>query len=178
MPNKKSICYNKIAESITERNNQIPELLQKILEILDTIIAVNDIENNKIEELKRKIDTITRYQKPYISKMLNELLLQNPINVEIICNYIIAEQNEINMKESTKETKIKRIIHLSKFFSNKKSFYDMTKENILDYLNNLKKPSSIDPTHKSIGTWNARQMLFLNSLGGYIIKMNLTTQKG
>lgn len=110
--------------------------------------------------------------------MLNELLLQNPINVEIICNYIIAEQNEINIKESTKETKIKRIILLSKFFSNKKSFYDMTKENILDYLNNLKKPSSIDPTHKSIGTWNARQMLFLNSLGGYIIKMNLTTQKG
>lgn len=54
----------------------------------------------------------------------------------------------------------------------------MTKENILDYLNNLKKQFSIDPTHKSIGTWNARQMLFLNSLGGYIIKMNLTTQKG
>ena len=52
MPSKKSICYNKIAESITERNNQIPELLQKILEILNTIVAVNDIENNKIEELK------------------------------------------------------------------------------------------------------------------------------
>ena len=94
--------------------------------------------------------------------MLNKLLLlENPINAEIICNYIVAEQNEINIKESTKETKIKRIIHLSKFFANKKSFYDMTKENILDYFNNLKKPSSIDPTHKSVGTWNARQMLFL-----------------
>jgi hypothetical protein len=62
------------------------------------------IENNYIKELKRKIDTITRYQKPYISKMLNKLLLlENPINVEIICNYIVAEQNEINIKESTKE---------------------------------------------------------------------------
>ena len=93
--------------------------------------------------------------------MLNKLLLENPINGEIICNYIIAEQNEINIKESTKETKIKRIVHLSKFFENKKLFYDMTKEDILDYLNSLRKPSSIDPTHKSIGTWNARQMLFL-----------------
>ena len=37
----------------------------------------------------------------------------------------------------------------------------MAKEDILDYLNSLRKPSSIDPTHKSIGTWNARQMLFL-----------------
>jgi hypothetical protein len=54
--------------------------------------------------------------------MLNKLLLlENPINVEIICNYIVAEQNEINIKESTKESKIKRIIHLSKFFDNKKS---------------------------------------------------------
>ena len=59
--------------------------------------------------------------------MLNKLLLENRINVETICNYIIAEQNEINIKESTKETKIKRIIHLSKFFDNKKSFYDITK---------------------------------------------------
>jgi hypothetical protein len=79
------------------------------------------MENNDIEELKRKIDTITRYQKPYISKMLNKLLLENPINSEIICNYIIAEQNEINIKESTKETKIKSLVHLSNFFNNKKS---------------------------------------------------------
>ena len=37
----------------------------------------------------------------------------------------------------------------------------MTKDDILDYLNNLKKPQAVDPSHKSIGTWNARQMLFL-----------------
>ena len=37
----------------------------------------------------------------------------------------------------------------------------MTRDDILGYLNNIRKPSSIDPNHKSIGTWNARQMLFL-----------------
>jgi hypothetical protein len=37
----------------------------------------------------------------------------------------------------------------------------MTKEDILDFLNTLRKPSHLDPTHKSIGTWNGRQMLFL-----------------
>ena len=132
-------------------------LTKKSLSYIKT--KVETVTEN-IEELKRKIDTITRYQKPYISKMLNKLL-ENPINAEIICNYIVAEQNEINIKESTKETKIKRIAHLSKFFENKKSFYHMTKEDILAYLNNLIKPSSIDPTHKSVGTWNARQMLFL-----------------
>jgi len=37
----------------------------------------------------------------------------------------------------------------------------MTKDDILDYLNSLRKSSTEDPTHRSIGTWNARQMLFL-----------------
>ena len=37
----------------------------------------------------------------------------------------------------------------------------MTKEDLLNYLNSIRKPSSLDPTHKSIGTWNSRQMLFL-----------------
>jgi integrase len=161
MLSKKSLSYIKTAaEEVADKNIQQQQSLQE--EFRNVKCNNNNIENNnKIEELKRKIDTLTRYQKPYISKMLNNLLLENPINAGIICNHIIAEQNEINIKESTKETKIKRIIHLSKFFDNKKSFYDMTKEDLLDYLNNLRKPSSIDPTHKSIGTWNARQMLFL-----------------
>ena len=119
MSNKKSPSYIKTSEAIDKNIQQQPQSLQTNF---------------------RKIDTITRYQKPYLSKMLNKLLLENPINAEIICNYIVAEQNEINIKESTKETKIKRIIHLSKFFDNKKSFYEMTKEDILDYLNNLRKP--------------------------------------
>lgn len=42
-----------------------------------------------------------------------------------------------------------------------KTFYEMTKEDLLDYLNSLRKPSSLDPSHKSIRTWNSRQMLFL-----------------
>jgi integrase len=36
----------------------------------------------------------------------------------------------------------------------------MTKEDILHYLNSIKKPPELDPTHKSIGTYNGRQMVF------------------
>lgn len=111
--------------------------------------------------IKRKIEILTIHLKPHVSKILNEVLQDNPINAKVICDYIIAEQNEINIKESTKETKIKKISHLSKYFHHKKTFYDMTKEDILDYLNNLKKSSAVDPNHRSIGTWNSRQMLFL-----------------
>jgi hypothetical protein len=37
--------------------------------------------------------------------MLNSVLQNNPLNAKTICDFIVAEQNEINIKESTKETK-------------------------------------------------------------------------
>ncbi|MDN5845606.1 MAG: phage integrase N-terminal SAM-like domain-containing protein [Candidatus Nitrosocosmicus sp.] len=128
-------------------------------EVYQTQIALS----NKVEDIivtRRNIDIVTTHLIPHISRILNEVLQNNPINAKIICDYIIAEQNEINIKESTKETKIKKISHLSKYFHHQKTFHDMTKDDILDYLNSLRKSSTVDPNHKSIGTWNARQMLF------------------
>lgn len=128
------------------------------------IITTEKSSSNNLEDvanLKRKIEHITQYLKPYISKILYEVLQINSNNLKDICDYIVAEQNELNIKESTKETKIKKLVHLSRYFHHKKTFYEMTKEDILDYLNNLRESSIANPTHKSIGTWNSRQMLFL-----------------
>ena len=85
---------------------------------------------------------------------------RNPENVKILCDYIIAEQNEINIKESTKQGKIKNISWLIRFLNNK-AFQDVTKEDILLYLNSLRKPLTADPSQRCIGTYNSRQMIFL-----------------
>lgn len=37
----------------------------------------------------------------------------------------------------------------------------MTKQEILNYLNSLRRPEAVDRTHKWIGSYNARQMIFL-----------------
>ena len=81
-------------------------------------------------------------------------------NAEIVCDYIISEQTEINIKESTKEGKIKCLLWLSSFL-NHKSYRSITKQHILNYLNSLRKPESEDSTHRWIGSYNARQMIFL-----------------
>jgi hypothetical protein len=47
----------------------------------------------------------------YLKKLLEKLLG----NTKIICDYIIAEQNEINIKESTKEGKIKVLVDFINF---------------------------------------------------------------
>ena len=110
-------------------------------------------------DLERKIDAITRYQKKYTKKILTVMARVNPHNSLIIYNYIVAQKNEQNIKESTVEGIIKKLVWLSSYLKHK-SFSDMTKEDILDYLNSIKKPPELDPTHKSIGTYNGRQMVF------------------
>ena len=75
MSSKKSLSYINIEAD--KNKQQQPELLQK--DVRNVKLDIN-IENNDITELQRKIDTITRYQKPYISKMLHKLLLENSIN--------------------------------------------------------------------------------------------------
>jgi integrase len=92
--------------------------------------------------------------------MLERMAQRNPGNVNVICDYITAEQNELNIKESTKEGKIKCLLALANRLKDK-SFRELSKEDILDYLTNLKKPVTIDPKHKSIGTYNGRQMILL-----------------
>ncbi len=84
----------------------------------------------------------------------------NTTNAAILYDYLVAQQNELNIKESTKENIIKRIIWLSAFL-NHKTFSEITKDDILSYLNTrVKKHASIDATHKWIGTYNGTQMVF------------------
>jgi hypothetical protein len=57
-------------------------------------------------------------------------------------------------------------------FVDSKNFKEIAKQDVLDFLNNKRKPESIDPTHKNIGTWNNLQILFLKFLDGYTIVKN------
>jgi len=88
-------------------------------------------------------------------------LKSNPLNAKTIIDYIIAEQTEINIKDLTKEGKIKTLVWLSNFHRNTKTFTELTKQDILEYLNSLRKSSDEDPSNKWIGTYNGRQILLL-----------------
>ena len=110
------------------------------------------------DELDAIISKITLYQKPFMRKMLRRMACDENENTTILCDYIIAEQNEFNIKESTKEGKIRCLVRLSKFLKGK-SYRNMTKQDILEFLASLKKPETNDPNHRSIGTYNGRQMI-------------------
>ena len=127
---------------------------------LTIILALQEIHLEDVcMELVTKIESITQYNsKPYFRQALKRLAAVNMENASVVCDYILAEQAEINIKESTKEGKIKVLIWLSNYLANK-PFHQMTKQDILKYLNSLKSPLSEDPTHKWIGSYNGRQMI-------------------
>jgi integrase len=116
--------------------------------------------DQKKETIKESIISICKYQKNYVKNSLANLLEKSPNNTKIICKYIIAEQNEINIKELTKEGKIKTLIDIAKFLDFK-DFDGMTKEDIFSYLNRFRKSEEIDPNHRWIGTWNNRHIVLL-----------------
>ena len=73
----------------------------------------------KGEDIKEKVLSICKYQKQFIEKMLKDILEKSEENALIMCDYIIAEQNEINLRESTKEGKIKVLADFLKFLNYK-----------------------------------------------------------
>jgi hypothetical protein len=91
-----------------------------------------------------------------------------PNNANVICDYIIVEQTEFNIKDSTKKGKIKALVYLSNHLQDTKPYKEMTKQDILDHLNTFRKPSNSESNNSSnnyndnkwIGTYNFRQMIF------------------
>jgi integrase len=117
-------------------------------------------EKNGYYHLEKKIDVITKsLARAYYKNILIKLADRNTENANTICDYIIAEQTEINIKNSTKESRIKILVWLSNFLENKLSFREMAKQDILNYLNSLRKSILEDESQRWIGSYNARQII-------------------
>jgi integrase len=69
--------------------------------------------------------------------------------------------NEINPSISYKTNQIITLSQLSESCNNQKPFLQMTRDDILAYLNNCRKSEEIDPLHKWIGTYNTRRIYVL-----------------
>jgi integrase/recombinase XerD len=112
---------------------------------LSEIGAETGRERQKIEDATKGL--ATRY-----FNLLHSLLPQNKENVMIICNYIQSMRQELNPSDNYRGDVIIVLGKFSMFF--KKSFMEITRENILSFLNSFRKPEATDPLHKWIGTYN------------------------
>lgn len=58
----------------------------------------NDSQHHGI--ILSKIDQLSRGQKKFVRRIFLDILTKSPQNANNICDFIIAERNEINIKES------------------------------------------------------------------------------
>jgi integrase len=77
-------------------------------------------------------------------------------NALTICDYISVMKREINPRLSYKKNNIQFLSELSRVVGIEKKFIDMTRDDILCYLDNCRKPENEDPLHKWIGSYNTK----------------------
>jgi integrase len=115
--------------------------------------------------LDRKIKQACSGLKPSFQWLLKELPRDE--DKELIADLIIAWPNDMSidgqpMAPNTKVAYIDALVRLARYHGHKKSFKEMTKEDIVDgYLRSLKKEFSQDIEQKWVNTHNARAAKYL-----------------
>jgi integrase len=121
----------------------------------------SDTLSTTSSQLDGVIDSITQgMSRKALNTRLKMLYRISPSNAAIICEHILSEQTGCNIKTSTAENKVKALLWLTRFLK-LKAFEQMTKQDILSYLNNLRKPQEEDPQQKWIGSYNNRLRVYI-----------------
>jgi len=119
-----------------------------------TTIAATMSSNN----LETSINSLTAGTTPYFRNIFRQLALENPQNAGTLCQFLITEHTERNIKLSTRIAHIKIICWFNRFL-NYKNFQEITKGDDISYLSSLRRLETDDPCHRWIGTYNTRQMV-------------------
>ncbi len=95
------------------------------------------------EIVLRKIDLVTTGLPEYVSKQLTDLCYLSSENALTIVNFILTQKTEINISDTYKLNMISTLVLLSNTL-NHKSFRDMKLDDILIYLDGLRKDDASD----------------------------------
>ena len=121
------------------------------------------------KELDKKITLVTEdfTTAKYCEIRLRDRTRLSKENALTICNYIIDMKREINPRLNTIKTTIQFLYEFCKcvdngaYNTNQKRFEDMTRDDILLFLDQCRNPENDDPMHKWINSYNSkRSVLF------------------
>ncbi|MGA9841536.1 MAG: hypothetical protein WBQ25_04410 [Nitrososphaeraceae archaeon] len=98
---------------------------------------------------ERKIEDVTSGLIHYYRKLLYSISQENAWT---IANYIMSMRTEMNLTDNYRGGIIKVLANFSTFCN--KPLEQVTRENIISFLDSFRKSEIIDPLHKWIGTYN------------------------
>jgi len=115
---------------------------------MTTIATEESYEDPNFE---RKLDIITAGTCPHIKQHLLTKILRE--NCKTIVNYVLDFQTEVSPSTTYRIYINTRLKHFSEFHKST-SFKNITRQDIIDYLDSYRKPETIDPLRQWIGTYN------------------------
>src|ERR1700693_1439348 len=74
----------------------------------------------------------------------------------IISEYILSLRREINPSQNYKKMQIQALVELAEYLK-QKPFEQLTREDVLSFLDKFRKTEDRDPLHKWIGTYNLKR---------------------
>ena len=107
------------------------------------------------DSVERKIqNTVEGLPHECFNHLLNRVMPGCKANVLVICDYISSLKSEINPSNNYQRDSIILLCKLSVYFKNDKMYKEMTREDLLSFLDSFRKIEAVDPLHKWIGTHN------------------------
>jgi len=94
---------------------------------------------------ERKLDIITAGAQPFVREHLLHRISNE--NCSTIINYMLAMQTEVSPSQTYRDNIIIKLKQFSESH-NSKSFSDITRQDIIDFLDSFRKPESVDPLHQ------------------------------
>ena len=112
----------------------------------------------KDKDQSNQIEDIASDLPKYVYRQLTQQISKE--NAGIIIEFIKCQKTEINLSDGYKSLIARSFVALIKYFKNK-NFMQLTRVDIINYLDSSRKSEEVDPMHKWIGTYNLRRALFL-----------------
>ncbi len=119
-----------------------------------------DADNNNDSLFDRKMDLATEGLQLQHANRLKAL--SSGDNRKTIVNFIRSMRAESNLSDNHRINYLSCLCRLSQFHSTtttKKTYKEMSREDVLLFLDSFRKAESVDPLHKWIGTYNLYKTL-------------------
>jgi integrase/recombinase XerD len=133
---------------------------------LNKVRTINDVNSNNNdtsgETLERRIVMATEgVRTRFIELTLRDRKRLSAENALTVSEYMILMKREINPRLTYVRYTVQFLSELSRCIGIHKPFQDMTKEDILCYLDRYRKPENEDPLHKWIGSYNIKRIILI-----------------
>ncbi|HKH86359.1 MAG TPA: tyrosine-type recombinase/integrase [Nitrososphaera sp.] len=116
------------------------------------------MSNSEDPNFDRKLDLVTAGAHPYIKEhLLTRITKQNCFT---IITYVLGFMTEVNPSQEHRIITIYKLKLLAEYY-HPKSFEELTGQDLVEFLDRIRKPESVDPLHKWIGTYNHTRVILL-----------------